>query len=417
MALRALLLKAMLVMLALACGLGVLAVFLSLDVLARLTGTGVVAAVCLAVSLLAASRIERPEQRASGLAILSIVIANFCIAMVAIWGELVLGTSTSDEMVEMAFASAGCGIAAIAMILLGQFGALARGARVGVWLGGATYVALLGAIWTGYPMGSRFAGTAGSIAGIGVVIALCCVGTWRPYRNWRTIGIVSGALATVASIIGVWADLNEGAEVLILLISIAGVVAHAALLALASLAGPFRWLVRGAIACAIGTALLVNALSVVTAGFHASPIGIADVLAKVTAAMAIVTACASLAIGAISILTRRSKADYLPAPASVRDIFVRCPHCGHDQTLPASRAMDGDASPRTPGPSLQSVLSAAPSCERCGLLIAVVVATPRCAGCSYELLNIPAGAPCPECGARRAKGASTQERPDAASGG
>lgn len=144
------LLRIMLGMLAIAAAAGVLAVFISTEVMGRVAGTAVLTAVVCGLAMPVSRKLDDEKKRAGGLIGLGSLVAAFIVGASAIWIDIIYrGGDISFRLAMSALVLAVGGL--IASMLLdrvrGGIGALA--ARVGLGADGVAAALFFGSIWTG----------------------------------------------------------------------------------------------------------------------------------------------------------------------------------------------------------------------------------------------------------------------------
>lgn len=363
------LLRSMLWLLGLAAAAGVLAVFLSTQIMGRVAGTALIGAVALAVSMPLSRWLDDPKKRQSGLIGLGGILLSFVVSLAAIWID-VLSTSWQVEarlgLTGALLAVSACSIAGIHALRTTAAGRLA--APIGYWGLTLTSLCFVVALW----IKSDELGLTGLYF---LATIACCgfslVGIGLERRHWRWVGVLASLAAFALAIAGTWFVHSNDPSVYVLLITTAGAIAYAIVMLRLPLGDARFWCLFAAIGSTSSLAGTVSALSFITTGFdQPGP----DLLTRATGAMGILSACSTLATLIIYRLNRRP-GTLAESATTVSAIQIVCPCCGKKDTVPV-----GDS-----------------ACTKCGLILSIKVREPSCAKCGYSMLSM-GSAPCPECG-------------------
>lgn len=378
MDLRRLLLRGLLGMLALAAGAGVLAVFMSRDVMGRVAGTAVLTAIACGLAMPLSRKLEDESRRRGGLAGLTGIVAGFISAAAAIWVD-VFGRSW-DVSWRLALT------AVIFVVSASIIGALLNRAKkgpglvaacVGTGVVSASSLLLVAAVWSrlnglmDYEIEERLAVSGWWVLGAGGPLALCLIGAGAADRAWRWLGVIASLIALGASLLGVWVLEPKDPTLFIVIYAIAVTCAYANVALRVPMGSAGVWARIVAIGSTAAMGLCIVALSYTSDGFkrHAD-----DTLARVTGAVGIIALCSTLAIVILYWLNRKVVTVGKDVAAMVA-VNVACPHCGRKFVAAVG----------------------ASGCDGCGLIFELKLREPRCATCDYSLLGIKGGV-CPECG-------------------
>ena len=363
------LLRSMLWLLGLAAAAGVLAVFLSTQIMGRVAGTALIGAIALAASMPLSRWLDDPKKRQSGLIGLGGILLSFVVSLTAVWID-VLSTSWQVAarlgLTGALLAVSACTIAGIHALRTTAAGRLA--APIGYCGLTLTTACFVSALW----IKSDELG----LTGLYFLASLACcsfslVGLGLENRQWRWIGVLASLAAFALAMVGTWFVDSRDPSVYILLITTAGAIAYAIVMLRLPLGDARFWCLFAAIGSTSSLAGSVSALSFITTGFdQAGP----DLLTRVTGAMAILSACSTLAALIIYRLNRRP-GNLAESAITVSALQIVCPCCGKKDTVPVGKS----------------------ACTKCGLILSIKVREPSCAKCGYSMLSM-GSAPCPECG-------------------
>lgn len=364
---RRFILRFLLGSLAVAAVAGVAAVlFAEEDFLLRVMFTCLVAAGGAALVLPLSLLLERERTAPAGLLAIAIVIAEFILALGVIWMGTLTGRSWEEELGMSMWMVLVTGLPACLFLALAGtrsgfiagFSGLATSAgalvafALAIWLPGRWYQH--DDIW----------GTGWTIGGLGIPIAICLIGGITPARPWRWVGVVAGVVATLMILNEIWDWALVREEWLLVPIGLALLPAYANALFLAKLRPGQSWLRIANVAVASGLTLMVDIIVW-------DPPAL-DLLGRMTAALAILTGCGTLAFVVIVAINRRT--DIAEDVLAVR-LTGRCPRCRAQLELPVGKSV----------------------CTGCGLRFALKMEDPRCAECGYLLFGNQSDQ-CPECG-------------------
>jgi hypothetical protein len=373
---RRILLKGMLWSLGLTAAGGVLAVLVEqVDVVSRVIGMGLATAAACGALIPITMIVDRRDSRPAGLLGMTVIVLEYLTGLLLIWEvpRHLFGRGLEDEFaLTMVFV----GLSAIIAMGLLRLRAVEVGrlaATVGLAATGAALASLLVSVW-GPPGPQDDWMESGAALFVGGALATAAlIGVTRNRRGtWQWLGVVAAVPVVCLWLSTVWLDLHSDAGVIshAVFIALASVVAHANLLLLCPLPAAQHWLRRYTIAAGMLTAAL--AVGIVTEVTLLDRFTF-DLLHRLTAAVAIVTGCGTLAVLVLARVYRG--VDFEPDLAELREIRLRCPRCRKMQTLELGDAL----------------------CGSCGLRISVRVEEPRCATCGYLLHGLTSDR-CPECG-------------------
>jgi hypothetical protein len=373
--LRRIMLRLMLAALGACGGLAVLAVLLPHNIDSwRMIGTTAAAAIASAVLFWSCRLLDSDRNRATGLLLMSFVIAQFIMTILAIWDPL--GGPNSDE--NAAITAVLFPVVWIPATVFFHVGRKTGGTFWG-WAGiagcAATYVFFLTAIWSSgvwWNSGDQIWGmgwscyffaflSAGSLAGIGI-----------NRNHWRWIGVIASVVAFFIAMRASWTSATSLGNPFVISATIGLLVAHANLLLLLKLKPGQLWLRWATIVCAwIAGAIFDYAVWTDVSQFFDEPV------MRFGMAAAICAGCGTVALSLLAAFNRKA----LPVKEVLefKEVTVICPACGRKGTFAVT-----DSRTRA-------------VCPGCGLGIGIELSLPRCAKCDYSLLMLKSDR-CPECG-------------------
>ncbi len=365
-------LKLMLWLLAASAAAGVLAIFLSTQVMGRVAGTALVGAIATGLAMAVSRMLDDEKKRLGGLVGLGAIVVSLVLGLAAIGVELGL---SGDLDWQLAFSATFiCVAGLVASWLLPRTGAPAF--WLGAWISLATDVValafLLATVWVTEEQPAQ---TAAYVLASGVAAAVALVGVGVERRPWRWVGVLAAGVALAMGIAGTWFIKSDNASPWVITMVIAVVVAHANIVMRVPLGDSAIWARPAAIGSTGAAGACVCALTLITGGFDTDG---PEALTRLAGAMGIVSACSTVAIVVLYRLHRRPPGTSAEV-AAIASVQVACPHCGRKHA-----ASIGET-----------------ACGACGLLITVRVREPRCGKCDYPLLDLR-GDVCPECGTARA---------------
>jgi hypothetical protein len=385
MSLRKFLLRLMLVSLAFSALAGASAVLMAgQDVVWRVVGTGMIAAVGSGLMLVLSLLMDKERSRPAGLLGMVAVVAAFLIGLLLIWDlKFIFHADWAIGLTLLLI----FGAAPPAMLFL-----RVRFADGGKWAGiigltgcGIGFALLLGAIWYG-DISGRYGSVAEDLAGSAWVVSLfgalaagSLAGLGLHARWWRWIGVVASAVAAIMALVGIWELLQSGSAAFAAVTGVAVIMAHANLAFLCNLTPGQQWVRWGTVAAVIVTSLLLD-----VGIFHDYQGAGSDYVARGAGAAAIAAGCGTLALLILARLNRKMSTRTLPA--GVKEVTVICPWCQRKQALPLGLSR----------------------CGGCGLKFRIAVEEPRCPNCDY-LLYMLSSDRCPECGTSIKAGAETTQ--------
>ena len=374
--LRRILLRIMLGSLAVAAGLGALAVlFVRNEAVWRIIGTGLVtagaAALLLPISLLA----DKAKSRRSGLLAIGFVLVEYFLWLILIWDiPRMLGIEI-EPVGLTALLLPSVAIPAIALLRMTATPATRIAGGVGVGMAALELIVLLVAIWGErlFSGSSQWYQTAGTTAIFFPMIIASLVGAGTHDRRWwRWIGVVTGAAALCVSIAGIWREHDDHVAPYTILVTLAATFAYANLLVQCPLKPGQAWLRWTTLLSVLITAACIDSSIILEKTMDRRDAG--DVLNRISAAAGIIAGCGTLAMLILAALNRKLQ----PAPvaiASVDTLTIICPLCQKKQLIKTGGA----------------------TCIACGLRIVIRLEEPHCEKCGYLLYGLKSDR-CPECG-------------------
>jgi hypothetical protein len=371
MSLNRLLLRATLILLAIAAGTAVLAALTgSTTALWRVVFTCVEAAIA-AGAIGHVSRYLRQEiQRPAAVVGFGTIGVSFAFLLVGTWVDA-FGRGPQGEMLGTALAVFGLGAIATTALGTRTRADCAIAAPATAIAAGLTLALIVGAIWAN---SDKLGGIAAAAGPVLMVAMLGLIGTSPRERPWRFAGVLAGVAATA---IGVQQVMLRNApsgpwQWYAALTAATVAVSHANLLMLMGLSALWTHLrsatIAASAAAAIGVTFAAFSLGLLNSDFLDQPSG------RFTAAAGILAACGTLALIARQRLGRRFALDV--AASGFDSIHLTCPRCATKQHAPV-----GDS-----------------PCISCRMLLSVRAREPRCGACGYCLYDLPEDR-CPECGA------------------
>ncbi len=364
-------LKLMLWLLAASAAAGVLAIFLSTQVMGRVAGTALVGAIATGLAMAVSRMLDDEKKRLGGLVGLGTIVVSLVLGLAAIWVELGFWGDLDWQFALSAVLTCIAGL--LACYLHPRTGTPAF--RPAAWVALATDVAalafLLGGVWVTEEEPML---TAAFLLASGPAAAVALVGVGIEGRPWRWIGVLAAVVALAMGITGTWFIKSDNPSPYVITMVIAVVVAHANIVMRVPLGDSAIWARPAAIGSTGAAGACVCALTLITGGFDTDG---PEALTRLAGALGIVSACSTVAIVVLYRLHRRPPGTSAEV-AAIASVQVVCPHCGRKHTAPVGES----------------------ACAACGLLITVKVREPRCVTCDYPLLDLPGGV-CPECGTAR----------------
>lgn len=321
-------LKAVLWLLGIAAVLGVLSVLTgSFDVIGRVAGTAAVTALAAALMWPFLIMLDDQKQWRIGMFGIANVVAAFFLVTPAIWqiGHRSIETSVTALILILMLPA---GVIGLRMVQ-------ERKTRASGLLTTALYLAgtglFLGSAWSHqWRLSEELVGTGFTVLGFGVLAVLALLGAFDNHdrRHWRWIGVVAAFLAASMLIYNIW-QLNLFDEKWIIVVgSVAAVVAHGILSCLAPLTGTQKLWRYGTIAAVITTAVAFD-LEIVMTNYRRAGISL---LGRVALASGILASTGSLAMLILARLSRRRQ-QIAVSPHAITSVFLSCPRCGRQQSV------------------------------------------------------------------------------------
>ncbi|MDP9173473.1 MAG: hypothetical protein M3O30_06360 [Planctomycetota bacterium] len=383
MAYRRVLLRIILGCLAVAAGLGALAVLTgSSSVMGEAIATLILVAISAAIVMGVTRALSSPDAVLACYLAVALVAAEFVCSLLLIWGLSGFFRRQEETILALMATLAITGIPAVFFLryLRHPRGFAAAVVGLGVcavafciWMAPAFASA---GLWNGPTWADNFWGYGWVLLTTGIVAAICLFGLGTDRWHWRWVGVISAAVAAGIMIVLIYSNVTWATHIQPLgwLIAIAVVVAHANLALRCPLSARSKWLAYGTIAAMIATGVLTN-LAAITEVQTGGTINGQSPLERLSAACAILAACGSLALAILGRLNARPAATALVSMEKLTAVMT-CPICNRKHTL----------------------TSGTESICGCGMKIQLVLRPPACASCGYSLLMIK-GDVCPECGA------------------
>jgi MFS family permease len=372
------LLRAMLWMLGLSAGAGVLAVFLSTRVMGRVAGTALVAALAVGLAMPVSKWMDDEKKRLGGVVGLGAIVVAFALAMGAIWVDLINSAWDTDLRLAGTSILVCVGGLVAANMVAGRVAGRHWWARtVGLYADVLGAGILAGALWSNSPLDEELGESGWLVLASGLVAALALVGFGVESRPWRWLGVLASGVGLVLGLLGVWVVPSDDPTTYVAAMCAGAVVAYANIVLSVPLGEARGWACLVSIGSVAATAACVSLLCFITGGFDQ---GGPDMLVRLTGAMGIVAACSTLGVVILYRLNRRPQG-MSAAVSEIGAVQLVCPHCGRKQGVPVGES----------------------ACVGCGLVFSLKVSEPRCVKCEYPLLDLR-GEVCPECGTAIGRG-------------
>ncbi len=379
-----LLLRIMLWSLAVAGGLGIVAVALVQSSWTwQVIGMGIATAVACAILIPISALAERLSFQAVGVVGIAVVLLEYVGTMTLIW-ELprILGWwGLNEGLFFSMFFLIPAGLLTIGLLWASRtrFGRGAAYAGIGVVL--ATFVSYNCATWRmwGYPMYNRFWETGNVIFCLLGLAVLCGAGDTESLpRRLRLAGIVAAIPACVFAVFEIVFPTNRAAAgaTFIALTAVAACIAHANTVTFCRLKPGQLWVRKVSICTTVVTAIFVSWILIAEILDWPAIDGAA--YGRLAAATGIAASFATIAQFVLWRINAREKKLESPT-ASTADqlgqIEIICPRCQIQQSM-------------SPGKT---------QCAHCELKFEINFEQPRCKNCEYLLVGLT-GKTCPECG-------------------
>jgi hypothetical protein len=344
---RALCLKTVLGLLAIAAVVGVLTVLTaSYDVLGRLSGTLAATAVAAAVLWPLLALLDKPKSMAAGLFGIIATMVVYGLALPLIWGfgyrQQEIGLSALAIGLSAPF-----GMAALRLIELPK---TQLAGRVGTLLYAIALASFVTAAWSSNTMrNSEHWWMFGFyVSGFGAMVVACLTGMSSPkWWDWRWLGVAASMAGWTLLVMQEWALLLPDKAWVILSTSAGCGFAYASVCQLLSLATGQRWLRALAIVAVAVTVLFLNLETLLAPG-----LGI-GILGRVSGAASVVASCSTLALVVLARLNQRAVGAI--ETQEITCVVLYCPGCGSKQSM----AVGGD------------------DCKQCGLRLSIVASRPN----------------------------------------
>ena len=353
---------------------GVMAVLLGgQDIMVRVMCTGFATSFAALLMLPMSVLIDKPKTRPAGLFGLAAVVAEFAVVLTVTWAiDTMLSNNIEESLWLMSLFVPLTGfIGFIYMLMIRSQRAVIAGFS-GLGVVAVMFVLFMIAVWLPgrWYQHDEWWESGWSIAGYGILTTLCLIGVGAKddHRHWRWLGVLSSIVALVMLLIHIWIGTGGGEKPFTLITATAMVVAWTNLFVMIPLKQGQRWLFWLSFGAAVATAAGVNFL--VWTDYHF----LHDFASRATGAVAIVTACGSLALLVLARLSRRVQTNVYTT--DLTDIDLICPRCEQRQKVVVGRPSE---------------------CQKCRLRFHVQIEEPRCPKCEYLLYDLTSDA-CPECG-------------------
>lgn len=370
------LLQAILGLLGLAALAGVSTIFIAGgEVLFRVAGTLVLAAVAIGLSIPASQQLGVQAKRTAGLVSLLAIVIGLCLALSAMWFDFLFSQWSYDlTLTTLAYiATVAPGLAFLALTLR-------KGGRIAGAAGGAFCIAVfaswMAAIWGGrVGFGGHsedWATTAGVLCAGVLPVSASLFGTLASGRHWRFLGALAGMAGVALGLSGIWLALGGKPTFVVHCFIVATVVGGTNVLDRLTLKSA-QWLRLATIVMLVVTGLLgmfVNQFEV-----NQFDYGFDSMSLRLLTASAIVLCCALLALAVLMAFNRRLVITEARSIAAITSVTVICPRCNTKQSAPLGES----------------------NCTGCKLIFLLKLAEPHCRKCNYLLLDLKSDR-CPECG-------------------
>jgi hypothetical protein len=371
--------RAMVIGLGVAAVTGGLAIFTRAGwMVGRIAGTAAVLVVAVAFCLTVIGKLENPKTtRSASIALWIIAFSTFAF-LVPIWAPMLGLRKTEELWLSAIFIAVAGGVSALMIQALVEPWSRLAGA-VGLLMTAVTFVTAMMAAWSNrHASQEQIGATAAWIGCMMPVICMCLVGAFTDRRYWRWVGVIAGLAAMILALRRTWVTPATGyyqePSAIIQLVTVAALTAHTIIIDRVPLNPNRRWVALAAMACALFVAILMSIITWQNEGWERSNGD--DVLPRALMAAAFVGACATIAVPAVYGMERRKSVLQSGAPRKeITAMSLTCPHCKAAQESPVGTSR----------------------CIKCGLMISLAFAEPKCEGCGYSLLDIQ-GELCPECG-------------------
>jgi putative flippase GtrA len=375
MSIRKLLLRLMLLALAFSAVAGAMAMLLgSGDVVGRVIGTGIEAAVAAGVLLLLTLMVDRERPRAAGLAGICGVTLAFILAMAITWDFRLFARGEAYLPLTLLLTLGATPPVMLALYVLrferGRYAGFA-----GLVACAISVALLLISIWgsafltRSWERDEQWAASGFTVLALGLLATGSVAGMEVQRRWWQFVGVTCAVGSCIWYLLGIWHGLNLQSQALLTaLIGLSATIAHANLTGFCLLNGYQRWLRIASIAAVVLTATFVESMAIAN-DLHDGD----SLVARGAGASALAAACGTLAVVIVSRLNR--KVARRTVPENVKQLTLICPWCGRKESLPLGSS----------------------ACGGCGLKFEIRVEEPRCTHCDY-LLYMMTSDKCPECG-------------------
>ncbi len=383
MNIQQLMLRIMLWSLAIACGLGIVAVaFLQSTWTWQVIGTGIATAVTCAILMPVSALTDRTRLHAAGFVGIVVVILEYLGSLALIWelARLFNWRRLDDGLFFSMFFLIPTALLTIGLLWLSRtrFGSRASWAGIAVvWGTFSIYNIAIWGTWR-YPMSGRYWNTGNAIFCLLGLAVLCHAGDDKSLpRRLRMLGIVTAIPACAFAIFEIFMPTGRHAAgvTFVVLTAVSACIAHANMVTFCLLKPIQFWVRRFSIGATIVTAIFASLILIAEIlEWRATN---TEALGRFAAATGIAASFATIALCVLWRINARTETaiDKTDQGDALVQIEITCPRCKINQSL-------------NPGKT---------QCAHCELKFEINFEQPRCTHCEYLLVGLT-GDMCPECG-------------------